>query len=105
MILTDSLSSIKAKLSRKIARQTHPVVYECKQLCWSLCQNGIDVELMWIPSHVGLVGNKLVDYQERQVTKEGAIFDRPLSSSDFHGRQAKCDSVDTGRFSHSIFPV
>jgi hypothetical protein len=29
--------SIKAMLSRKIAHQTHPLVYGCKQLCWSLC--------------------------------------------------------------------
>jgi hypothetical protein len=33
LILTDSLSSIKAMLYRKIAHQTHPLVYECKQLC------------------------------------------------------------------------
>jgi hypothetical protein len=44
LILTDSLSSIKAMLSRKIAHQTHPLLYECKQLYWSLCQNGIDVD-------------------------------------------------------------
>jgi hypothetical protein len=50
LILTDSLSSIKAMLSRKIAHQTHP-----------LCQNGIEMKLMWIPSHVRLVGNELVD--------------------------------------------
>jgi ribonuclease HI len=61
LILTDSLSSVKAILFRKIAHQTHSLVYECKQLCWSLCQNGIEVRLMWIPSHVGLVGNELVD--------------------------------------------
>jgi hypothetical protein len=29
LILTDSLSSIKAMLSRKIAHQTHTLVYEC----------------------------------------------------------------------------
>jgi hypothetical protein len=70
-------------LSRKIAHQTHPLVYECKQLCWSLCQNGIEVKLMWIPSHVGLVGNGLVDDRTRQAALEGTIFDRALSSSDF----------------------
>jgi ribonuclease HI len=57
LILTDSLSSIKAMLSRKIVHKTHPLAYECKQLCWSLCQNGIEVKLTWIPSHVRLVGN------------------------------------------------
>jgi hypothetical protein len=39
--------TIKAMMSRKIAHQTHPLVYECKQLCWSLCQNRIEVKLMW----------------------------------------------------------
>jgi hypothetical protein len=41
LILTDSLSSIKAMLSRKFTHQTHPLVYKCKHLCWSLCQNGL----------------------------------------------------------------
>jgi hypothetical protein len=27
-----------------------------------MCQNGIEVKLMWIPSHVGLVGNELIDW-------------------------------------------
>jgi ribonuclease HI len=79
LILTDSLSLIKAMLSKKIAHQTHPHVYECKQLCWSLCQNGIKVKLIWIPSHVG---NELVDDRALQPALEGAIFDRSLSSSD-----------------------
>jgi hypothetical protein len=44
LILTDSLSSIKAiLLSRRTAHRTHTLVYECKQLCWSRCQNGIEV--------------------------------------------------------------
>jgi hypothetical protein len=44
LILTDSLSSIKAIGSRRIA---HPLVYECKQLCWSMCQNGNEVKWNW----------------------------------------------------------
>jgi hypothetical protein len=68
---------------------------------------------MWIPSHVRLVVNELVDERVRRVALEGSIFDRPLSSSDFQslGRpasirscQAKCGSADTGRFAYSIFP-
>jgi hypothetical protein len=90
-------------LFRKIAHQTHPLVYECKQLCWSLCQNGIEVRLMWIPSHLGLVGNELVDERARQAALEGSIFDRLLSSSNFQSLdipalmrawQAKWDSAD-----------
>jgi ribonuclease HI len=82
LILTDSRSSIKAMLSRKIAHQTHPLVYECKQLCWSLCRNGLEVKLMWIPSHVGLVGHELDDERARQAALEGSIFDKPLFLSD-----------------------
>jgi hypothetical protein len=49
MILTDGLSSIKAMLSRKISWRTHPHVYECKQLCFDLMRDLIEVKLMWIP--------------------------------------------------------
>jgi hypothetical protein len=59
---------------RRIAHWTHLVVYECKQLWWSLCQNGILVKLMWISFHVGLVENKLVDDWARQAALEGSIF-------------------------------
>jgi hypothetical protein len=62
--------------SRQIAHQTHPLVYEYKQLCWSLCQNGIEVKLIWI--HVGLVGNELVDERARQAALDGSIFERLL---------------------------
>jgi hypothetical protein len=70
------------------------------------------VKLIWIPFHVVLVGNELVDERARQVALEGFIFERPLSSSGFQslGRpalmrawQAKWDSADTSRFAHSIF--
>jgi ribonuclease HI len=45
----------------------------------------IEVGLMWIPSHVGLVGNELVDGEARRVyaSLNGSIFDRLLSSCDF----------------------
>jgi ribonuclease HI len=76
LIITDS--STRAMLSTKIAHQTHLLMYECKQLCWSLCQNGIEVKMLWIPSHVGLVGNEMVDDRARQAELEGTIFDRPL---------------------------
>jgi ribonuclease HI len=111
--LTDSLSSIKDMLSRIIAHQTQPLVYECKELCWSQYQNGIEVKLTWIPSHVGLVGNELDNERARQAALEGSIFDRPLSSSNFQSLarpalmrlwQAKWDSAGTGRFANSIFP-
>jgi hypothetical protein len=100
-------------LSRKIAHQTHPLVYECKQLCWSLCEHGIEVNLVWIPAHVGLMGNELVDDRARHVALEVNIFDSSLFSSDFQilarpalmrAWQTKWDSTETGKFAHSIAP-
>jgi hypothetical protein len=68
---------------------------------------------MWIPYHVGLMVNELVDERARQAAFEGSIFDKSLSLSDFQSLarpalmrvwQAKWDFADTGRFTHSIFP-
>jgi hypothetical protein len=54
------LSSVKALLSIKISHRTHPL-YECKQMSSDLLEDGVEVEIMWIPSHVGLEGNEIVD--------------------------------------------
>jgi hypothetical protein len=68
---------------------------------------------MWIPSNVGLEGNKLVDERARHAALNGAVFDRPLPPIDFQGMarsvllrewQRKWDAADIGRFAHSILP-
>jgi hypothetical protein len=68
---------------------------------------------MWIPSHVGLVGNELVDGEARYVALNGSIFDRPLSPCDFQSLarpvllrewQKKWDLADTGRYAHYVLP-
>jgi hypothetical protein len=61
LILTDSLGSVKPLLSRKILHRTHPLVYECKQMCSDLLEDGVDVEIIWIPAYVGLKGNEIVN--------------------------------------------
>jgi hypothetical protein len=81
LILTDSLSLINAMLFRRISWQIHPLVYECKQLCFDLMRDLIEVKLMWIPSHVR--SNELVDGDARYASLDGSIFDRPLSPCDF----------------------
>jgi hypothetical protein len=61
LILSDSLSSVKALLSRKTSHRPHPLVYECKHMCSHLLEDRVEVEIMWIPSHVGLEGNEIVN--------------------------------------------
>jgi hypothetical protein len=48
-----------------------------------LMRDLIEVKLMWIPSHVGLVGDELVDGEARYESLNGSIFDRPPSPCDF----------------------
>jgi hypothetical protein len=68
---------------------------------------------MWMPSHVGLVGNELVDGEARYASLNGFIFDRPPSPCDFQSLarpvllrecQKKWDLAVRGRFAHSILP-
>jgi hypothetical protein len=68
LILTDSMSSIRAIESRKISLHTHSFVYECKQKCWQLTPSGREVSFIWVPAHVGIAGNERADFEVRQAT-------------------------------------
>jgi hypothetical protein len=67
--LTDSLSSVKALLSRKISHRTHSMIYKLKQMCSDLLWNGVEVEIMWILSHLELEGNELMLFFRRSISK------------------------------------
>jgi hypothetical protein len=59
---------------------------------------------MWIPYHVGLVGNELVDEQARHAALEGSIFDITIFSSDFQNLASPAlIRAVSGRFAHYIF--
>jgi hypothetical protein len=82
-------------------------------VCFDFKRDLIEVKLMWILSHVGFVGNELVDGEARCASLNGSIFERPLSPCDFQSLarpvllrewQRKWDLVDTGRFAHFILP-
>jgi hypothetical protein len=48
-------------------------------------EDGVEVEIMWIPSHVGLEGNEIVDERARHAALNGVVFDGPLPPMDFQG--------------------
>jgi hypothetical protein len=54
-------------------------------MCSDLLEDGVEVEIMWIPFHVGLKGNEIVDEQTRHAALNGVVFDRPLPPMDFKG--------------------
>jgi hypothetical protein len=54
-------------------------------MCSDLLEDGVEVEILWIPSHVGLEGNKIVNERARHAALIGTVFDRPLPPVDFQG--------------------
>jgi ribonuclease HI len=48
-------------------------------MCNDLLDDGVEVEIIWIPSHVGLEGNEIVDKRARHAVLNSVVFDRPLS--------------------------
>jgi hypothetical protein len=75
--------------------------------------DGVEVEIMWIPVHVELKGNEILDERAQFAELNGAVFKRKLPPVDLQGlarsillreRQGKWNAADTGRFAHSILP-
>jgi hypothetical protein len=58
--------------SRRITYNTHPWVYESKQIYWDL-QLNYNIKLMWIPSHVRISGNEVTDGLARQAVENGTV--------------------------------
>jgi hypothetical protein len=59
-------------------------------MCSDLLEDGVEVQITWIPAHVGLEANEIVD--ERAVLRarhasalNGVVFERPLPPVDFQG--------------------
>ena len=55
---SDSLSALQAIASRKL---DHPLLLKFHKLHSSLCLDDYDITFVWIPSHVGIRGNEIVD--------------------------------------------
>jgi hypothetical protein len=107
------MSSLKAMESKKLSHHTNPMVYACKQQLWDLKTTGYEVTLMWIPAHVGIVGNEIADEGAKMAAQSGHLLEssplpcdhRMLAKSDSLKQwQTDWDTAETGRFAHSIIP-
>jgi ribonuclease HI len=72
LIVTDSMSSLRALQTRRITPRAHSLVYEIMEACWWLKNNGYKIHMMWIPSHLGVRGNERA-YQLAGVAVENGI--------------------------------
>jgi ribonuclease HI len=82
LILSDSLSSVMSMRSRRITCKTHTWVYESKQIYWDLQQLNYDVTLMWIPPHVGILGNEVTVGLARQAVESGTVHGQMTVAND-----------------------
>jgi hypothetical protein len=57
IILSDSMSSLRAWQTRKMSPRTHSLVYEIKEASWWLDRHGYEIHIMWIEIHVGVIGS------------------------------------------------
>jgi hypothetical protein len=114
LILLDSLSSLMEMRSRRITCNTHPWVYERKQIYWNLQQLNYDVKLMRIPSQVRISGNEVADGFAGQAVESGTVHEQMAVANDHRilARQAMVKqwqhvwrTGDTGRITYSIRPV
>ena len=68
MIYTYSKSSVDSLH----IRNNHPIIRYIVNKLNTLKQSGINVEICWIPSHVGIQGNKAADQKAKEVAKRRA---------------------------------
>jgi hypothetical protein len=78
-------------------------------MCSDLLEDGVEVEIMWIPAHVKLEANEIMNERARHAALHVSVFERSLPPVDFQGLarfvlQETLDSADTGQFTHSIIP-
>jgi ribonuclease HI len=71
LVVTDSMSYLKALQTRRVAPRTHSLAYEIKEACWWLKNNRYEIHMMWIPSHVGVRGNELADQLAGDAVENG----------------------------------
>jgi ribonuclease HI len=74
LILTDNLRSIEGLRSRKISPRTHSIVYGCKKVLWWFRANQFVVRLMWVPTHVVIDSNKMVDRIAKESAASGNLY-------------------------------
>jgi ribonuclease HI len=108
IILSDSMSSLRALRTQRISHRTHSLVYEIKEASWWLKRQGYKIHIMWIPSHVGVMGNERADHLAGEAARGGTVFAapvRPLSRARMlDGWQCGWSGGDMGRYTYSILP-
>jgi ribonuclease HI len=84
LIVTDSMSFLKALQTLQVASRTPSLEYKIKEACWwPLKNNMYEIHMMWIPSRVGVRGNERADRLAGDVVENGMEWHAPVQPSEF----------------------
>ena len=114
-VVTDSLSVVKAIENVENTFKTHFVIGEIMNLTEEMATKGIEINLLWVPSHKGIKGNEIVDELAQQALDDpNVIHNLALHFSEIPAaRKAACKekwqtqwtNSEKGRYSYSIIPT
>lgn len=112
-IISDSLSSIEAIRSMKLAKHSSHFLHRILEKLSALAKNNYRITLVWVPSHCSIQGNEEADSLAKVGAKEGNIFERIINFDEYysiiHQRtlenwQKSWNEGELGRWCYSINP-
>jgi len=73
VLCSDSSAVLNSLHSFKSQQARQDIIYEILELHTRICQMGITIKLTWVPSHVGVKGNEVVDRLAKQASKQEEV--------------------------------
>uniref|UniRef100_A0ABD2XP96 RNase H type-1 domain-containing protein n=1 Tax=Trichogramma kaykai TaxID=54128 RepID=A0ABD2XP96_9HYME len=96
-IFTDSKSSLEAIQNYSPIKKlnTSPIIIDTLQIYHTLAQNNQEINLVWIPSHLGILHNEEVDNLAKRAIRIGSPLPLKLFYTDFHNHLSENHKATT----------
>ena len=82
LIFSDSKSVLETDSGSNSSSSTSHLIFNIRNPLFLANQNNLDVALIWIPGHVGVDGNEIVDVLAKNASTDGQKLDLPLTHTD-----------------------
>ena len=97
VVFSDSESALKALSSYNFNRN-NSLTFEIRQKLAYADSLGFKIKIAWVPAHVGIQGNEIVDAKAKLAAKEGKLLNVPIPTSDlFEKIKRDCKKENTIR--------
>ena len=81
IIFSDSMSALLA-LENNSKKKSSPLIESLRQKLAHLSNSKVKIKLVWIPAHMGIMGNEIADINAKQGAISGELLDDPVPFSD-----------------------